>query len=239
MARDVATAPLIGGLGLLERAVGYTLGSLRLVTPAAMSWATPCRDWDLDALLHHMVDSFAALQEAADVGHIDLAPHGHGHGYDSGDPAGHPAWHPAGDHAGHPAWHPACDPAGDPAGDAVRTLRNRACNLLGAWTGASDRAWVSVGGCPLSAGVVSATGALEIAVHGWDVARACGYPRPIPRPLAEELLPLAVLLVTDADRPGRFAAPFLHARPTHARPTRARPAPPEHRLLAFLGRDPG
>jgi uncharacterized protein (TIGR03086 family) len=75
---------------------------------------------------------------------------------------------------------------------------------------------------------VTSVGAVEIAVHGWDVAQACGHPRPIPPQLAKELLRLAPLLVTDADRPGRFAAPV--AVPAHASPG--------DRLVAFLGRDP-
>jgi uncharacterized protein (TIGR03086 family) len=69
---------------------------------------------------------------------------------------------------------------------------------------------------------------VEIAVHGWDVAQACGRPRPIPPQLAEELLQLAPLLVTDADRPGRFAPPV-------AVPAGASPG---DRLVAFLGRGP-
>src|SRR5215207_8110277 len=49
--------PLVEGVGLLERAIGYLLGSLRLVTPAVVSNATPCRDWDVRALLCHVNDS--------------------------------------------------------------------------------------------------------------------------------------------------------------------------------------
>lgn len=190
-----ATASLIGGVGLLERAIGYTLGSLQLVTPQAMSRPSPCLDWDLHALLQHMNDSLKALHEAVDVGHIDLAARNYG----------------------------------DPAASPVATLRNRACSMLGAWANADDRAWVSVEGCPVTSSVVTATGALEIAVHGWDVAQACGRPRPIPDALADDLLPLADLLVTDTDRPGRFAAPVDVPPWVH----------PGELLVAFLGRDPG
>jgi len=66
-------------------------------------------------------------------------------------------------------------------------------------------------------------------MHGWDVAHACGHPRPIPQHLAEELLLISPLLVTDADRPARFAAPV--AVSPHAGPA--------DRLVAFLGRCPG
>jgi hypothetical protein len=69
---------------------------------------------------------------------------------------------------------------------------------------------------------------VEVAVHGWDVARACGVDRPIPPALAGELLELCPLLVDDADRPGRFGPP--------ADPSRW--ARPGDRLVAFLGRCP-
>jgi uncharacterized protein (TIGR03086 family) len=190
-----ASAPLVGGVGLLERAIGYTLGSLLLVTDDAMARPSPCADWDLRDLLAHMNDSLKALHEAGDAGHVALSAAMH---------------------------------YGDPDRDPVATLRNRACSILGAWADSDDHEWITVGGSPVSGGVVTATGALEITVHGWDVAWALGQDRPIPRPLAEELLPLARLLVTDADRPTRFADPV---------PT-PRLSPPDVRLLHFLGRRP-
>jgi uncharacterized protein (TIGR03086 family) len=114
-----------------------------------------------------------------------------------------------------------------PATDPVAALRSQATRLLGAWTGTrEDR--VSVGGCPLATSIVASAGAVEVAMHGWDVARACGHPRPIPPHLAEELLLLSPLLVTDADRPARFAAPV--AVSPHACPS--------DRLAGFLGRSP-
>jgi uncharacterized protein (TIGR03086 family) len=190
-----ATAPLVGGVDLLERAVGYTCGTLSLVTETAMARPSPCRDWDLRALLAHMNDSITALHEATELGAVALASDDHGD-------------------------------YGDAERDPVSTLRNRACALIGGWTHATGRQPVSVAGQRLSAPVVTGAGAVEIAVHGWDVAAACGAARPIPSALAEALLPLAQLLVTDLDRPARFAAP-LPAGPTD---------PPEARLLAFLGR---
>jgi uncharacterized protein (TIGR03086 family) len=112
--------------------------------------------------------------------------------------------------------------------DAVATLRNRACQLLGAWTNARTNHAVSIAGRTLTAAIVAGTGAIEVAVHGWDVAIACGRNRPIPRSLAEEMLDLSPLLVTEADRPNRFAAPVA-VPPT---------AGPADRLIAFLGRHP-
>jgi uncharacterized protein (TIGR03086 family) len=195
MTDERATAALIGGIALLERAINYTLGSLQLVTPKDMSRPTPCRDWDLRALLAHMNDSLLALHEAINIGHVDVdvSP------VDNGSTV-----------------------------DLVASLRSRACQLLGAWAGADSDHMISVAGRPLTTGIVTSTGAIEIAVHGWDVARACGQHRPIPPSLAEEMLDLSPLLVADADRPTRFAAP-VDVPPL---------AGPGDRLVAFLGRHP-
>jgi uncharacterized protein (TIGR03086 family) len=225
-------------VALLERAVGYTLGSLHVVTPAALSRPTPCREWNLHALLRHMDDSLAALQEAADLERVTLEPHmtletrdGPGIGTTgAAGAAGVPARRTIGDPTAGAAGDPTASgpTAGDTALGLVAGLRSRACRLVGAWIRAAEHGVVRVGDAPLGSGVVSLTGALEIAVHGWDVAQACGRPRPIPPPLAAELLELAPLVVTTADRPARFAAP-LDPPAT---------ATPGDRLLAFLGRTP-
>jgi len=193
MAGERATASLIGGVTLLERAINYILGSLHLVTPAAMLNPTPCSDWNLRTLLRHLDDSLVVLHEAVDIGHLDL------------DPAGD---------------------VGDSAGDLVAAVRGRCCSLLGGWVNADGRHRISVAELPLASSIVASTGALELAVHGWDVAQACGYRRPLPPSLAQEMLELSPLLVTDADRPVRFAAPIA-VSPLAAT---------SDRLLAFLGR---
>ncbi|RYU10168.1 TIGR03086 family metal-binding protein [Nocardioides iriomotensis] len=120
---------------------------------------------------------------------------------------------------------PAGPPEPEPALLAA-SLRDRACRLLGAWAHQSGRARVSVFGHDVSGSLVAATGALEIAVHGWDVARACGVDRPLPEELAATLLAIAPLVVDPADRPRRFAPPYA-VPPT---------ATASERLLAFLGR---
>ena len=112
--------------------------------------------------------------------------------------------------------------------DPVARLRDRARRVLGAWTRADGHEVISIAGRPLPASILTSTGAIEVAVHGWDVARACGQHRPIPPLLAQELLEVAPLLVTQADRPARFAAPVRVSRL----------ASPSERLIAYLGRDP-
>src|SRR5260370_16937674 len=59
---------------LLERAVSYALDSVASVRPALMRRPTPCRGWDLHALLSHACESVEALQEAIATGRVSLAP---------------------------------------------------------------------------------------------------------------------------------------------------------------------
>jgi len=113
-------------------------------------------------------------------------------------------------------------------GDLVALVRDRAVRLLGAWANADGSATVRVDDQRVTAPVVAGAGAIEVAVHGWDVARACGHDRPIPDELADELLDLSVVIIRARDRPGRFARPV----PVPA------DVPPGVRLLAFLGRRP-
>jgi len=114
-----------------------------------------------------------------------------------------------------------------PHTDRVCGFRTRACAVLGAWA-AGPPEDVRVGERPLDARVMVAVGAVEIAVHGWDVARACGRRRPIPDGLAAELLSVARCVVAEEDRGVRFAEAV--AVPSGARA--------EVRLLGFLGRCP-
>lgn len=121
----------------------------------------------------------------------------------------------------------ALDPG--PRGLDVRVahLQTLACELLGAWSAPDAPASVAVGGLPVPTPVVVRAAALEITVHGWDVARATGRDAPVPAELARALHPVATALVDDADRGERFAA-ALPVPPY---------ADPERRLLAHLGRD--
>jgi len=113
------------------------------------------------------------------------------------------------------------------AEDPVEVLRDQAVRLLCAcYESCGPDHFVLVGGLPLSAGIVACTGAVEIAVHGWDVSAARGLGGPIPSGLASRMLSLCPLLV--ASRQGLFAAPVEV-------PPRASPG---DRLVAYLGRVP-
>ncbi len=99
-------------------------------------------------------------------------------------------------------------PAGD---DPVDAVREQAARLLcAAYCYAGPDSFVTIGGLPMPAGLVACTGAVEIAVHGWDVAAAlsrasCDRSAPIPAALATRMLEICPLLV--AGRENLFAVP--------------------------------
>jgi len=107
----------------------------------------------------------------------------------------------------------------------LSSVRQRACSLVAQWVPARDGA-VAVGHAWLGREVLGAVGALEITLHGWDVARSVGADLPIPAVLALDLWPWARDHITDADRPARFAAPVPVAWS----------ASPQAHLLARAGR---
>jgi uncharacterized protein (TIGR03086 family) len=116
------------------------------------------------------------------------------------------------------------------AADPARAFRDRAGQLLDAWTGPGhQRQVVEIAGCPLAVTVMAAAAALEVAVHGWDISRACGQRQPIPHALAIDLLAIAPVLVPRTGPHPLFAAPVAVAAT----------AGPSDRLAAFLGRSPG
>jgi uncharacterized protein (TIGR03086 family) len=185
-----------GSVTLLASAISYALAACVQVAPGEMTLPTPCADWDLEALLAHLAASMADLESALRTGHLEL---------EADDPA-------------------TPDPDGD---DPVELLRDRAANLLFACYAhhGPDR-FVLVGGLPLPAGIVTCTGAVEIAVHGWDVRAARGRGSPIPPALATQMLRLSPLLVTG--REGLFGTPVRV-------PAQASPG---DQLVAYLGRHP-
>jgi uncharacterized protein (TIGR03086 family) len=110
-------------------------------------------------------------------------------------------------------------------GPPVVVLQQKACALLGLWSGAGPSG-VRVGGVDLATELLVATAALEITVHGWDVAQATGARTPIPEELARHLLAIAHSTVSEEDRGTRFAS----ALPDPIEATA------DVRLRAFLGR---
>jgi len=118
-------------------------------------------------------------------------------------------------------WPGTAEPDSEPAGMRVRCER-----LLAAIQDAPTDRSVIIAGHDMTETALTCTGAIEISVHGWDIAAACGSPRPIPDDLARPLLRVAPALLPGGSREGLFAEP----RPADLR------ADPGERLLAFLGR---
>jgi uncharacterized protein (TIGR03086 family) len=113
--------------------------------------------------------------------------------------------------------------------DPAQTFRDRASRLLAAQTTADDRRQaLDIGDLPLPAIAMECAGAIEIAVHGWDISQACGQHRPIPDALAARLLAIAPLLIPETGRHPLFNPPV----------TPAPCASPGDRLIAYLGRKP-
>lgn len=194
---------------LLAGALRYALRTVPRATAEQLTAPTPCRDWDLRQLLLHACDSVAALTEGLCAGRVGL----------------YPAVQPR------PA-----DPVGAFTAAARRLLvrceTGPGC-ADGANRGTADEGpsdgIVSIGGCPMAMHLLSCTGAVEIAVHAWDVGQSCGGRWPIPEPLAGLLLPAAEVLVCDGGRTGLFAAAVRAPAAANA----------GDRLTAFLGRAPG
>ena len=180
-----------GATALLAGAISYALGACAVIAPGEMSLPTPCAQWDLGALLGHLRESMADLEEALRTGRLG-AP----------------------------------QPAPPPPGDPVEGIRDRAAELLWACYGSPTAEFVVVGGLPVSSGVVACTGAIEIAVHGWDVSAARGRDCPIPAELATRMLGLCPLLL--AGREGLFSVPVEVPAA----------ACPGDRLVSHLGRRP-
>src|SRR5712691_831776 len=113
------------------------------------------------------------------------------------------------------------NPGGEPGG-----MRARCARLLAAIPAAPSGEPIGIADLSLTDNALAYTGAMEVAVHGWDIAVACGRPRPIPDELASSLLAAAPVLLPASARPDLFAGPLAPPRPVT----------PSGTLLAFLGR---
>jgi uncharacterized protein (TIGR03086 family) len=189
---------LTGATVRLELAVGYGVAAAAAITPDLLSCPTPCRGWDLRMLLLHAIDSLDALADGVGCGRV--------------------AMHPS-------------EGSGEAGCDPPAAFTERANALIGACAlagGDRDPGLVAVGGYPLDRGLLLAAGALEIAMHGWDMFQACGCGQPIPERLALDLLRIAPALISASERGSLFGWPA--AVPASASPS--------DRLAAFLGREP-
>jgi uncharacterized protein (TIGR03083 family) len=213
-----------GAGGLLSAALEYALQAAVSAGPGLLARPTPCRDWDLRMLLRHVAESLAVLHEGLTSRRIALHP-GPEDIAVTADPLtafraraarllATSREHDPGHGAAGPERH------GHPVNGPINGLCRAAALTHGV---------ILIGGHWLPRDIAAGAGALEVAVHGWDIALACGRPEPIPVPLAARLLQLSPLLVPTAGRAPLFAEPV----PVPAA------AGPSDRLAAFLGRPPG
>jgi uncharacterized protein (TIGR03086 family) len=213
-----AAAPTRDGVALVERSLAYTRLVLDDVRDADGPRPTPCSDWDVTDLLVHMVDSLEVVTEMA-LGRVAVA----------GPP-----------------------PTSDRPEALADHLRVLGCALIGEWTARGDSGSVLLdrpgGGAgpdrvsrratPLTmdARLAARLGALEVAVHGWDLSAALGPGAVLPPRLAAALLPVAVAHAPQGDR---VPSVGRSGRAPRFAPPRVPPASdPSSLLLAHLGRDP-
>lgn len=115
---------------------------------------------------------------------------------------------------------------GDVLVDPARDLRRRLTRLRHHRLAAGDEGPIAVADQRLTPSLLWTAAGLEITVHAWDVFRATGRDRAIPRDLAAELLAGTSGWLSACDRHALFAAP-LRAPDT---------AGPGDELLALVGR---
>ncbi|MEV3921064.1 maleylpyruvate isomerase family mycothiol-dependent enzyme [Actinomadura coerulea] len=193
-----ASAPIRSDAHILERSIGFLLTTVQHVARPMLTHPTPCAAWDLNTLLLHVGDSLAAVHEGLTAGRVGIRP-----------------------------------VAADLGGDPVSALRVRAVRVLRHTMASSGRPGVgaetaAIGDRCLPVAAVTGAGALEAAVHGWDVAQATGARRPIPADLAADLLDVS-----------RTLAPPRGRLPLFCEPVEPGPrASAGDRLVAFLGRRP-
>ncbi len=187
----------------LDRAVTSTGGVVKGVTPAQLDAPTPCRDWTVRDVLNHVVGTLW-LAEA-------LFADKDGSGQ-AAAPGGLPATDIVGD-----------DPAAAYAEAANAALSSAA--IEGALTAVHPTPMGDMPG-PVLAGFT----ALDLFVHGWDVARATGQPTTdLDAGLAEHVLAFARHAFADGSRRNGLVDPEIAL---------AGDAPVVDRLVAYLGRQP-
>ena len=187
----------------LHQSLHSTLSVLTKVGPADLDAATPCASWDVRALVNHFVGS--ARWWAAVVGGPDSA----GDAEDAG----------------------LADSVDFAAGDPVAAYEESTRLVVAAFAveGALDKTVLLPFG-EFPGAVLRDLAATEQFVHGWDLARAIGYPAALDPELASWLLGRARLTVTEEYRGPDGQALF---GPVVEAPADAGPA---DQLAAFLGR---
>jgi uncharacterized protein (TIGR03086 family) len=186
-------------LRTMKLACAATEATIEGVASADLTKPTPCAEWDVRALLNHVVGTLhlgaALLSDTAPT--VAMAP----------------------------GELPATDLLD---GDPLKAYRLGVEPLLAA---AKDDALGRVHATPLGdmhGDVLGGFTTLDIAVHGWDLAKATGQVPALSDALSETVLAFAHQTITAETRPPRIA-PAIPA---------AADATATDRLVAFLGRRP-
>jgi len=183
-----------------RRSVAGFTERLSQIRPDQWGAPTPCAEWDVRSLLNHVIGTLW-LAEALFTGQAPRYPMA-------------------------PGGLPAADVGGD---DPVAAYAEASAAALAA-AGAGD-ALTRVHATPLGdmpGPVLAGFTTLDMAVHGWDLARATGQPTDLDGRLAAHVLGFAEQALTpDTRAPGIGPALPVPAD-----------APVTQRLAAFLGRQP-
>jgi uncharacterized protein (TIGR03086 family) len=159
-----------------DQAVASTAQIVKGVRAGQMTAPTPCTEWDVRALLNHLIGTLW-LSEAL---LSDTAPR-----------------HPMA-----PGGLPASDLAGDPAA-AYAEASAAALAAAGAGDAISRQHITPLGKMP--GPVLAGFTTLDILVHGWDLAKATGQPAALEDGLARHVLGFASQALTgQAARAGRI-----------------------------------
>ena len=183
-----------------DRAVASTAGIVKAVRPDQAGAPTPCTEWEVRDLLNHIIGTLW-LSEALLAGRTPRHPMAPG---------------------GLPGTDLACqDPAAAYAEASAAALT--AASVGDTLTRAHTTPLGDMPG-PALAGFTT----LDIAVHGWDLAKATGQPAGLDDALTAHVLAFAQLAITPGSRAPRIGP----AMPVAA------DAPLTDRLVAFMGRQP-
>jgi uncharacterized protein (TIGR03086 family) len=186
---------------MLRRACAATEPIVEQVTPGDYANRTPCTEWDVHDLVNHLLGTL----ELGRALFSDTAPE-----TDAG-----------------PGEVPSADLAGD---DPAKAYRVGMESLLAAATGdAVDRAHATPFG-EMPGAMVAGFTAVDVLVHGWDLARATGQTVGFDDALAGEILGFARQTISDDTRAPRIG-------PEVPAPDGAS-ASAIDRLVAFMGRTP-
>jgi uncharacterized protein (TIGR03086 family) len=174
-------------------------GLLAAIGDDQLTDSTPCEEYSVAVLLNHFLGLTWVFASAAKK---ERGPH-------TDNPPGTPS------------------PDLDPAWRAL--LRDRLTALAEAW--ADPDAWdgeTVAGGVTLPGEVMALVALNEVAIHGWDLARATGQDYELPSPVID------VLLEFD----GQDADDQAAREGIYAPVVRVADASPQDRLIAITGRNP-